>query len=554
MRRLFIILIAILLAMPTPSQTKKTSTAAKKTTATAKKQPAQKKATTTTKKKTTATSSTKKKTTTPTKKKQTAAKPTYTNKNIQGLQQQRSEIQRKIRQQEQALKANQADVKKRLDNIMQINADITAHKKNIENIEKEIGTLDADINLLTIQLDNLQSQLTQYRSRYIKSMSYLTRNHTVEDRLMFIFSAKNLAQMYRRTRFVKEYADYQKVQGEAVKAKQEQVKEKHAQLQSAKGHKNTLLERGKKERTDLEAQQSEQKKMVSTLQQQQKTIQGVIAQQKQKDAKLNSEIDRLVAIEIEKARQRAIAEAKKKAEAEAAEKKRKEELARKKAAAAAAAKENERLVAEARKREAEAKKNMRDAQNSGDEAARQRAEQQLNEAESNRKAAELKASADATRNKKDIENTTRRNERETWLSSSDRKLSGSFEANKGRLPIPITGGYRIVRHFGQYNVEGLKNVSLDSKGINIKGQPGCQARSIYDGTVGAVFSYDGAWAVMVSHGAYISVYCNLRSVSVSTGQRVSTRQALGTVGTDNILQFQLRHRTAKLNPEAWLGR
>ena len=70
----------------------------------------------------------------------------------------------------------------------------------------------------------------------------------------------------------------------------------------------------------------------------------------------------------------------------------------------------------------------------------------------------------------------------------------------------------------------------------------------------AVFGYAGSMVVMVRHGAFISVYCNLRSVSVSRGQKVSTRQALGTVGTDNILQFQLRKETAKLNPEAWLGR
>jgi len=29
---------------------------------------------------------------------------------------------------------------------------------------------------------------------------------------------------------------------------------------------------------------------------------------------------------------------------------------------------------------------------------------------------------------------------------------------------------------------------------------------------------------------------------------------LGTVGAENILQFQLRRQVAKLNPEAWLGR
>ena len=59
---------------------------------------------------------------------------------------------------------------------------------------------------------------------------------------------------------------------------------------------------------------------------------------------------------------------------------------------------------------------------------------------------------------------------------------------------------------------------------------------------------------MVRHGVYISVYCNLKSVNVSRGQKVSTRQALGTVGADNILQFQLRKERTKLNPEAWLGR
>ena len=120
--------------------------------------------------------------------------------------------------------------------------------------------------------------------------------------------------------------------------------------------------------------------------------------------------------------------------------------------------------------------------------------------------------------------------------------------------MPITGGYRVVSHFGQYNVEGLKGVTLDNKGINILGSPGAQARSIYNGEVSAVFGFSGSKVVMVRHGSYISVYCNLSSVCVSRGQKVSTRQALGTVGRDNILQFQLRHNMAKLNPESWIGR
>jgi septal ring factor EnvC (AmiA/AmiB activator) len=139
--------------------------------------------------------------------------------------------------------------------------------------------------------------------------------------------------------------------------------------------------------------------------------------------------------------------------------------------------------------------------------------------------------------------------------SEDTRISGNFESNRGRLPIPVTGGYKIVNRFGQYAVEGLKgNVTLDNKGINIKGQPGAQARSVFDGEVSAVFGYAGSMVVIIRHGSYLSVYTNLSSVSVSRGQHVSTRQTLGRIGGDGIMQFQLRNWSQLLNPMRWLGR
>ena len=460
---------------------------------------------------------------------------TYSNASIRGLQGQRASIQKKIKEQEQALRRNQADVKKRLEDLMILNGEIDQSQKKIDGIQKDIHHIDGNIGILQAQLKTLQQQLQDRKNKYIRSMRYMSRHHTVQDKLMFIFSAKNLTQMYRRLSFIRQYSSYQKVQGEAVKAKQKQVNEKHVQLQNVKGHKNTLLYKGKQEKTALEGKQTQQQEMVHGLQKQQKTIQAVIADQRQKDAAINAQIDRLIAQEVAKARARAAAEAKKKAAAAAAAKKRAEELARKKAAAEAAARENARAAAE--------------------QAARQAAaEQAARKAEAERRAAELKAKADEERQAREIAAAKKEAQEAATLSSVDRMLSGGFEANRGRLPMPISGGYRIVSHFGQYNVQGLKGVTLDNKGINIQGKPGCVARSIYDGEVSAVFGYGGMWNVLVRHGAYISVYCNLKSVSVHKGQKVSTRQALGAVGSDNILQFQLRKETAKLNPEAWLGR
>ena len=441
---------------------------------------------------------------------------------VQALQNQRLKIQQQIKEQEKRLQSNQQDVKKRLQNLMIINTEIEGKRRSIDTIRRNITTLDAEIEHLCQQLDDLQAELNKCKERYVKSMRYLHRNKDYQSQLMFIFSADNLTQMFRRLRFMREYAAYQHVQGDEVKIQQEAVNAKFQEISAAKRQKTQLLARGEQERKELEGKQAEQEGVVKSLQREQRSIQGIIAQQKKKDAALNAQIDRLIAEEVARQKARAAAEAKRRAEAEAA-RKRAAEQARKRAEEARKKAEEEALAAKTK----EAR-----------EAARRRAMEHAKEEESARKEVEA----------------ARKVEESLLTPAEDLRISGSFESNRGRLPIPVTGGYRIVSHFGQYNVEGLRNVTLDNKGINIKAEPGAQVRSIYDGEVSAVFSFGGTVVVMVRHGSYISVYCNLASVNVRRGQKVTTRQPLGRVGQDNILQFQLRKETAKLNPESWLGR
>ena len=459
-------------------------------------------------------------------------------------------------------------MKSRLKNLFVLNSEIEDRQKSIDNIEKDIASIDGDIDMLTSQLATLKQQLQERQQKYIKSMRYMARHSSVHDKLMFVFSAHDFAQMYRRLRFVREYASYQKAQGEQVKAKQLEVENKHRQLQDAKQRKTTMLSKGKEEKTRLQGKQAEQQEVVKGLQKQQKTIMGIIADQRKKDAAINAQIDRLVAEEVEKARLRAEAEAKRKAAAAEAAKKRAEELARKKAAAEAAARENARRIAEAKAREERLKEEARKAAQA-EAAARkaasrkaerealerkERAEQAAREAEAQRQAAELKAKTEAERSRKEIAEAKESADEMVRFSTTDRMINSGFEANRGRLPMPVTGSCRIVTHYGKYNVEGLKGVTLDNKGINLMGTSGCQARCIYDGEVSAVFGYSGSMVVMVRHGAYISVYCNLKSVAVSKGQQVRTRQLLGSIGADNVLQFRLYKEKTKLNPEIWLSR
>lgn len=452
---------------------------------------------------------TKQKTRRSTKSSKSSAKQPTT---VQALEKQRKQIQQQIREQERRLASSQKDVKKRLQTLMMLNSEIAGKRRTIDTIRHDISNLDQEIEELNIQLDELQKLLADCKQRYVKSMRYMHRNRSAQSQMMFIFSADNFAQMFRRMRFMREYAAYQHVQGDEVKAQQEEVNQKFQELSVAKDHKAQLLAKGERERVALEGKQTEQQNVVNTLKKEQKTIQKIIAQQKKKDAALNAQIDRLIAEEVARQKARAEAEARRRAEAAA----------------------RERELAEAKAREEKARA---EAMAAKDKKAREEAERRVRDAEERRIAAQRKAES-----------------MPMTAPSEDVRISGNFESNRGRLPMPITGSYRIVSHFGQYNVEGLHNVTLDNKGINIKGEQGAQARSIFDGEVSGVFSFGGTMVVMVRHGSYISVYCNLASVNVHRGQRVSTRQSLGRVGTDNILQFQLRKETSKLNPEHWLGR
>ena len=525
MRRLVIILLLFSVALTPYAQKKQTKSAAKKTVVTKN----SKKSTGKTKKST-----------------KTTAKPI----SIKDLEKQRKQIQQQIKEQERKLASSQQDVKKRLQNLMIINTEIAGKRRTIDTIRRDLSTLDIEIEDIGLQIDSLKEQLATCKKRYVKSMRYMHRNRSSMSQLMFIFSADNFAQMFRRLRFMREYAAYQHVQGDQVKAQQEAVTNKYHELNDVKDQKTRLLAKGERERRELEGKQTEQQNVVKTLQKEQKTIQGIIDQQKKKDAALNAQIDRLIAEEVARQKARAAAEAKRRAEAEAA-KKRAAELARKKAAAEAAARENARRVAEAAAREERAKKEAMAAKN---KQAREAAERKARDAEEARIAAEKRAETEAREHAKEVATARKEAEAVLYAPTEDMRISGSFESNRGRLPMPITGGYRIVSHFGQYNVEGLRNVTLDNKGINIKGSPGAQARSIFNGEVSAVFSFGGSMVVMVRHGSYISVYCNLANVSVHRGQKVTTRQTLGRVGQDDILQFQLRKETTKLNPERWLGR
>lgn len=455
--------------------------------------------------------------------------PAQTNKKIRSLQRQQSTLKHNIAQQEKMLKSTKKDVNSQLANLQVINVQIEGQQKYVNGIHAELTELSTTISGLEQQLRLLEADLAVCKRRYQRSVSYMFRNKSSLSKWQFILSAKNFRQMYRRLHYMTQFSRYQRAQAEVIRQKEAQVQAKRNELLGVKTEKNRLYTEGQAETRKLQGQQQERQQVINDLNKRQKELQTSIAQQRRKAEQLNARIDQLIQQEIA-----------------AAERRRKAELAR------------------------QAKAKAQREQAAREKAAREKAERERNAAAA-RRATAAKANTNRSKATATTKSTTKRNRNVAAYTpkpttapsvaieeNADRALSTSFAANRGRLPMPITGGYSITRHYGAYNVAGLNGVQLDSKGINITGSVGAQARAVFRGEVTAIFTYGGMYNVIVRHGSYMSVYCNLSSTAVHRGQNVEARQTIGTIATDAsgnaTLHFQLRKETARLNPEAWLGR
>jgi septal ring factor EnvC (AmiA/AmiB activator) len=138
-------------------------------------------------------------------------------------------------------------------------------------------------------------------------------------------------------------------------------------------------------------------------------------------------------------------------------------------------------------------------------------------------------------------------------------LSKNFAANKGRLPMPVTGTATIVGNFGVKRHDEW-NITTNSNGVDIQAQQGASIRSVFEGEVSKVFSFPGSnTCVIVRHGDYYTFYANVYDLFVKQGDKVKTGQSLGSIYSDPdtgiaSMHFQLWQKTTKLDPAPWLQR
>ncbi len=428
---------------------------------------------------------------------------------IKGLEEQRKKAQTELSETQQLLDENKRTTSNALNRLSLLKKQITSRRDVIRILNAEIEAADDGISTIESNIKLLEKDLKAKKSIYAESVRKMYLNQNEQNKLLFVFSAENFYQSYRRIRYLKEFSKWERRQAEDVIKKQEQLNEEKSKLIQAKAEKLDLLQNRKVEEEKLVTEENTQKSEVKDLQSERKQLNSELEKQKKQAAALNRAIEKAIADEIARAEREAKEAAAAKAKAEKEQQEKEKEMAKK-----------------AQKTKGKTPKGKTTV-------------------------------TDPVKTEK-VANTQPRGSLE--VTKEDRVLTGSFYNNRGKLPYPLKGNYRIVSEFGEHQDPELKRVTRNNNGIDLQTVSGNKACSVFEGEVTSIFVIPGketSNGIIIRHGNYLTAYCNLVNLSVQKGDKVSIGQALGTVYTDpeegsTILHFEVREEAKKMNPLNWL--
>lgn len=145
------------------------------------------------------------------------------------------------------------------------------------------------------------------------------------------------------------------------------------------------------------------------------------------------------------------------------------------------------------------------------------------------------------------------------LTPTEKALSTSFSANKGKLPWPVERG-AVSSSFGKHASAVSDKVTITNNGIDIVTNENAKARCVFEGVVVSVVKPSASnIGIIIRHGDFFTVYSQLDEAYVNRGDKVKTKQDIGKIHTDRAegkteLHFELRQGTDCLNPSQWLAK
>lgn len=216
------------------------------------------------------------------------------------LRKQKDKTAEEIKYTNQLLEETSKNAKSSLNRLALLNQQIRLRARLVQEINGEIAYLDSSISDNAYVVNGLTSDLKTIRANYAKMIQYARRNADANSKLLFLLSAEDFNQAYKRFLYLRQYADYRKKQVEAIVAVKDILDSKLADLEKRRKEKEEMLEQKRDETQQIRQQKIQQNQYYAGLQKKQRDLKDKLEQQRKVEQRLQKEIERIIAEEARK--------------------------------------------------------------------------------------------------------------------------------------------------------------------------------------------------------------------------------------------------------------
>jgi septal ring factor EnvC (AmiA/AmiB activator) len=210
------------------------------------------------------------------------------------LEQRRLELKQEIRKINDLLIGTRKKEKSILAQVTDLNQRIKATENLIAVINREANLLTDEIASNKEKIEKLEKELEALKEDYAQMIRRSHRSSSKQNRMMFLFSSESFLQAYKRLRYMKQYADYRREQGEKIKETAVELESLNADLIKQRKAKENLLAEKKNTREKLESDKKKQQALVAEVMKKEDAFANQIYQKQQEIDKIDRQIDALV--------------------------------------------------------------------------------------------------------------------------------------------------------------------------------------------------------------------------------------------------------------------
>ncbi len=222
---------------------------------------------------------------------------------LKELQAQQKKYAEQIEQTGKMIKETKQNEKATENKLNLIGQDIRTRKKLINSISNELVALDQEQTRLHSEKTRLEYELDSLKQDYAKLVQLTHYADLQPSPLLFLLSAQDFNQLFRRVRYMREFAAYRQEQVSRIENVKADIQIQANLLEDNRKEKDAALKTQQREKDQLARNERKQKSMLQDLKKKEKELVQQQKKQQKKIEDLNKQIEKAIAQQVDRKQQ-----------------------------------------------------------------------------------------------------------------------------------------------------------------------------------------------------------------------------------------------------------